>query len=324
MNLSQLDFAAAVADKKSFTAAADTCHVTQPTLSNGVAQLEDELGGRLFARTTRTVSLTPLGVELLPYIKEILNARASLLSQAQSALHPARRMVRIGMSPLINTALLGIMLDPFRREHPEVEVVLREMNMTDLYRLLDEGRLDYVFGVADSHKERWASTFLYDEPLLYIPSGAEPRAAHSESVPLKDIADDTYVMVPDACGLSRTTRDLFRSHRKTLHEYPGQALSYQVLEDWTTLNVGSAILPQSKVTRNRNAARTIRSKGDNTVRIAFEAIWPQERQPVPQLLAFEKHLRKVVPRLLKGLVQTPRGVRSRSLSPLTAARRAVQ
>src|SRR5262245_4955701 len=108
MNLSQLEFAAAVADKKSFTAAAQSCHVTQPTLSNGIAQLEDELGSRLFVRTTRSVSLTPLGTHLVPYIKEVLNARATLLKQARSFLNPARQMVRIGISPLINTQLLGI------------------------------------------------------------------------------------------------------------------------------------------------------------------------------------------------------------------------
>lgn len=306
MNLSQLDFAVAVAEKKSFTAAANSCHVTQPTLSNGIAQLEDELGGKLFFRTTRTVSLTPFGTHLLPYLKEILSARASLLSQAQSLLNPARQIVRIGTSPLVNTHLLGIMLDPFRREHPEVEIVLREMNMVDLYRMLDEGLLDYVFGnvkPARSRKDRWASAFLYDEPLLYIPSGAEPRVDHAESVHLKDIASDTYVMVPDACGLSHATRALFRSQRKTLHEYPGQALSYQVLEDWATLNVGAAIMPKSKVTRNAKAARVIRSKGNEIARIGFEAVWPQERQRAAHLLAFERHLRKVVPRLLKGLVQ---------------------
>lgn len=301
MNLSQLDFAAAVAEKKSFTAAAESCHVTQPTLSNGIAQLEDELGGKLFLRTTRSVSVTPLGVHLLPYVKEILSARASLLSQAQLVLNPSKQMVRIGMSPLINTQLLGIMLDPYRRDHPKVEIVLREMNMADLYRMLDEGLLDYVFGVVDSHKERWTSTLLYDEPLLYIPSGAEPRGDRSESVNLKDIASDTFVMVPDACGLSRATRALFRSQRKTLHEYPGQALSYQVLEDWATLNVGAAILPRSKVSRNASVARPIQSKGDETVRIAFEAVWPQERRRAAHLMAFENHLRKVVPRLLKGL-----------------------
>lgn len=304
MNLSQLEFAAAVAEKRSFTAAAEACHVTQPTLSNGIAQLEEELGGRLFVRTTRSVALTPLGTHLVPYINEALNAQSTVLTQAQSFLNPAKQMVRIGISPLMNAQLLGIMLDPFRREHPEIDLVLREMNMADLYRMLNEGLLDYVFGVVDVHKERWRSAFLYDEPLLYIPSGAEPRGEQPKSVDLKDIANDTYVMVPDACGLSRATRALFRSQRKELREYPGQAMSYQVLEDWATLNVGSAILPMSKVTRNANAARTIKSKGGQAVRISFEAVWPADRLQSNHLRAFERHLSKTVPAVLQGLAQS--------------------
>src|SRR5262249_20580490 len=145
--------------------------------------------------------------------------------------------------------------------------------------------------------------FLYDEPLVYIPSGAEPRGELSASVTLKEIANDTYVMVPDACGLSRATRALFRSQRKELREYPGQALSYQVLEDWTTLNVGAAILPKSKVTRNAKAARTIKSKGNEIVRISFEAVWSEERLQSAHLQKFEHHLATIVPVLLQGLAQ---------------------
>ena len=306
MNLGQLEFAVAVADRKSFTGAAEQCHVTQPTLSNGIAQLEDELGGRLFVRTTRTVSLTPLGTHLVPYIREVLVGQAAVLSEAQSFLNPEKQMIRIGMSPLVNTHLLGLMLEPFRREHPNIDLILREMNMADLYRMLNEGLLDYVFGVTDAHKEGWMATSLYDEPLLYIPSGAEPRGKEAESVNLRDIADQTYVMVPDACGLSRVTRALFRSQRRTLHEYPGQAMGYQVLEDWATLKVGSAILPESEVTQHKDSARTIQGKGGEVVRISFEAVWPKERVQGAHLKAFEHHLRKTVPGVLKGLTKQSR------------------
>jgi DNA-binding transcriptional LysR family regulator len=182
-------------------------------------------------------------------------------------------MIRIGMSPLVNTHLLGLMLEPFRREHPDIDLILREMNMADLYRMLNEGLLDYVFGVTDTHKEGWTATFLYDEPLLYIPSGAEPRGKQAESLNLRDIADDTYVMVPEACGLSRATRALFQSQRKTLHEYPGQAMSYHVLEHWATLKVGAAILPESKVKHNKDSARTIQGKGAEVVRKRHEPTW---------------------------------------------------
>ena len=306
MNLGQLEFAVALADRKSFTGAAAQCHVTQPTLSNGIAQLEDELGGRLFVRTTRIVSLTPLGTHLVPYIREVLAAQAALLSEAQSFLNPKKQMIRIGMSPLVNTHLLGLMLEPFRREHPDIDLILREMNMADLYRMLNEGLLDYVFGVIDTHKEGWTATFLYDEPLLYIPSGAEPRGKQAEFVNLRDIANETYVMVPDACGLSRATRALFRSQRKTLHEYPGQALSYHVLEDWAALKVGAAILPESKVTDKKDSARMIQGKGGEVVRISFEAVWPKERVQAAHLKVFESHLRKTVPGVLKGLTKHSR------------------
>ena len=69
MNLGPLRFAKAAAEERSFSKAAEKCNVTQPTLSNGIALLEEEVGGRLFARTTRRVDLTPFGAQLLPLIE---------------------------------------------------------------------------------------------------------------------------------------------------------------------------------------------------------------------------------------------------------------
>ncbi len=302
MNLSQLRFASAVASEGSFTAAASLCCVTQPTLSNGIGQLEDELGERLFVRTTRTVALTPFGVHVLPYINEVLGAQAGLVQQAKAFLKPDTRLIRIGTSPLINPNLLGMMLEPFRQQHPDVEVVLREMNIADLYRMLDEGLLDFVFGVANVHKGARAAAFLYAEPLLFIPRAAErSNETRPRSVQLKDIADETYVMVPDACGLSRATRALFRSQRRKLHEYSGEAMSYQVLEEWAALGIGSAILPKSKVSSNRNTSLPIADKTGREVTIGFEAVWSRTGIQPPHLLEFASHLRKVVPGIVGGL-----------------------
>jgi DNA-binding transcriptional LysR family regulator len=299
MNLAQLRFVDAVASERSFTAAASRCHVTQPTLSSGIRQLEEELGGRLFDRTTRSVRLTELGEHLVPYVREVLNAQQMLLSETNNFLHPARRLIRIGTSPLINTRLLGVMLEPFRRGHPDIEIVLREMNMADLYRMLDAGLLDYVFGVVDDHKGRWRAAPLYQEPLLFIPSRAPLRDPSLPSVRVDDIAHETFVMVPDACGLARTTRALFRTHRKKLREYPGEAMGYRVLEEWAALKIGAAILPKSKVTSR--AAYPITDKAGREVTIAFEALWIGDSGRVEHLPAFERHLRKVVPGIIRGI-----------------------
>ncbi len=302
MNLRQLRFASAIASTGSFTSAAAQCCVTQPTLSNGVAQLENELGERLFVRTTRKLGLTPFGAHVLPYINEVLSAQASLIQQAQVFRSPAKRLIRIGTSPLLSANLLGLMVEPYRLRNPEVDVVLREMNMTDLYRMLDDGLLDFVFGLAHVHKATWMAAPLYEEPLLFIPRGAVwPNGRRPQSVQLKDIAHDTYVMVPDACGLSRATRALFRSQRRKLHEYSGEAMGYQVLQEWAALGIGSAILPMSKVATGGQASFPIVGKSGQPVTISFEAIWSKNSTQTPHLLEFANHLHKIVPGLMAGL-----------------------
>lgn len=302
MNLNQLRFAEAVASTGSFTAAASACCVTQPTLSNGVAQLEDELGGRLFSRTTRKVALTMFGVHVMPYLVEVLRAQSTLEQQASAYLKPAKRLIRIGSSPLVKASLLSLMIEPFRTLHPDLAVVLREMNMTDLHRMLDDGLLDFVVGVAGSRKGTRKVAPLYSEPLLYVPRGGQPPPASRDGfVELNAIANEVYVMVPDACGLARTTRELFRSHRKKLLEYSGEAMSYQVLEEWATLGIGSAILPQSKIRGRDHAAFQIKDKTGQAVQIRFEASWSTKPNVVPHLVDFEHHLLQVVPRIVSGL-----------------------
>ncbi|MEI8326363.1 MAG: LysR family transcriptional regulator [Betaproteobacteria bacterium] len=302
MNFGQLRFASAVASTGSFTAAAAVCCVTQPTLSNGIAQLENELGERLFVRTTRKVALTPFGIHVLPYVNEVLSAQDSLLHQTKAFLSPRKRLIRIGTSPLVSANLLGLMIEPFRLRNPGVDVVLREMNMTDLHRMLDDRLLDFVFGVADVHKGPWIATFLYEEPLLFIPRGAVwPTGTRPRSVQLKDIAQETYVMVPDACGLARATRALFRSQRRKLHEYSGEAMSYQVLEEWAALGIGAAILPKSKVAAGAHASFPIADKFGGEVTIGFQAIWLRNDAQAQHLLEFANHLRKVVPGIIGGL-----------------------
>jgi LysR family transcriptional regulator, hydrogen peroxide-inducible genes activator len=304
MNLSQLRFAQAVAATGSFTLAAAQCNVTQPTLSNGIAQLEGELGERLFVRTTRKVTLTSFGLHTLPYIAEVIGAQQNLVRQVQAFLQPDQQLIRIGTSPLINPNLLGLMMEPFRRQHPGVDVVLREMNMADLNRMLEGGLLDFVFGVAQPHKSAVASAFLYSEPLLYVPRGSYAATKRgAQSVRLKDIADETYVMVPDACGLSQATRALFRSQRRKLHAYSGQAMSYQVLAEWAALGIGAAILPKSKLHDSERTAFSITDKVDQEIRISFEAVWLRSRTQAAHVLQFSEHLRKTVPALVKGLNQ---------------------
>jgi hypothetical protein len=78
-------------------------------------------------------------------------------------------------------------------------------------------------------------------------------------------------------------------------------MSYQVLEEWAALNIGAAILPKSKITGSGHDAFPIVDKSGQEVRIGFEAIWSRNNAKSPHLLEFAKHLRKVVPGIVRGL-----------------------
>ena len=125
MNLSQLRYVQAVAETGSFTLAAERCYVTQPTLSNGIAQLEQEWEERLFTRTTRSVSLTPFGQHILPFIDKVLDAQVELLHETRNFVRPSQKVIRIGTSPLIRAGWLVRMLEEFRKAHTDIEMTAR-------------------------------------------------------------------------------------------------------------------------------------------------------------------------------------------------------
>jgi DNA-binding transcriptional LysR family regulator len=290
MNLSQLRYVKAVADTGSFTRAAERCSVTQPTLSNGIAQLEQEWEERLFTRTTRRVSLTPFGHHMLPCIDKMLEAQGALLHATSNFVRPSRQVIRIGTSPLIRAGWLVRMLEAFRKAHTEIEILLHEQNMADLYRMLSDGLIDIVFGVADTRKTSWRTAFLYREPLYYIPRGVNYPDSDGP-VTFASIASEAFVMVPDACGLARATRALFRNSRRKLNEYPGAALSYQVLEEWAALGLGAAILPKSKLQSSARKTYVLTNKQGKELTLDFEAVWlhtpqrPVHLQPLTDFLA---------------------------------------
>ena len=306
MNLQQLRYARALAECRSFVRAARQCGVTQPTLSNGIAQLEDELGQQLFLRTTRTVSLTEAGSHLLPDIADILNAQSSLLVRARAFSHPEQRLVRIGVSPIVGVKFVTTVMEPFRAEKPGVEFVFREMNLAEMIAMLEARQLDFVFGPVRAPslgRALMTSAAFLDEPLLFVPSSnARAKYIGRKSVTLKEIGNEMFVLVPDTCGLTRTTRELFKQERRKLIEYSGKAMSYAVLEEWAELGIGSAILPRSRLQGRKDVAIPIVS-GEGPLQIRYRGLWRKGPDLTTEVNRLAKFLKEVAPAIIRGLVR---------------------
>jgi hypothetical protein len=164
---------------------------------------------------------------------------------------------------------------------------------------LEQGRLDFVLGpVYPGRRSPVERARLYDDPLVYLRAGeggssgvAKPNGVDGRSpVTLPEIADDVFLLVHDACGLTRVTRQLFASRRLPLKEYEGQGVSYQVLEEWTRVGVGSAILPESKLSAPGLGHPIVLGNGHRAT-IRFEAVWLPSAAPAPHLHALTQHLK---------------------------------
>ncbi|MCA9232743.1 MAG: LysR family transcriptional regulator, partial [Planctomycetales bacterium] len=238
-------------EEGSFVAAAARCANTQPTLSDAIAQLETELGHKIFNRTTRSVQLTPFGETLLPVIREILLGVARIGELAERHGRGATGTIKIGFSPVVGIEQTTRILQRFTRQHPEVAIIYREENLDDLCKLLRNQLLDLVLAPVDLRSPDLTDcvyTLIQRDPLLFVPKHSNNGTWHDRTeIELCDLACEEFVLVPDACGLTRVTKRHFNDENLTLHRYPGEASSYRVVGEWAALGLGSGILPVSKV-----------------------------------------------------------------------------
>ena len=279
LTLEALRYVRAVTESGSFSAAARSCGVTQPTLSNGVARLERYLGDTLFVRSSKGVTPTPFGELILPLVDRSLAALDAIDAEANQWSPPARESIRIGMSPLINSALIARTHGAVRGlAGPPRRLVLSEANMADLRDDLASGDLDIMLIPSVDPLPRYEHRIVDSEPLVLVDSPEEPAG----EVGLPELADKQFIVLPDACGLTIFTRGLFRSHDMPMRLYPGEASSYRVLEEWSNLGLGSALLPRSKVTDPDSTPSTVRDDGVE-LEIFYEAVWDPRSPSAPEL-----------------------------------------
>ncbi|NQY96432.1 MAG: hydrogen peroxide-inducible genes activator [Henriciella sp.] len=140
--LRQLEFLCAIADQGSFSRAAETCHVTQPTLSAAIKEVEGLLGVQLIERESRGASLTQAGEAAVERARIILSDTADLVSAARQAGAPLSGSFRLGAIPTIAPFLLPRTLKALRKAHPGLKLYLREDQTERLIDALRARKLD--------------------------------------------------------------------------------------------------------------------------------------------------------------------------------------
>lgn len=193
MDFSQVRYFLALADTLNFTRAAENCHVAQPTLTQAIKRLEDELGGPLIHREGKYSRLTKLGQALRAHFEKIEETRNALKASALSVTSGEASELHIGLMCTIGPRRLSRFLDEFRMEHPNGKLFLHDVTPASIADLLLSGALDGAICARHGDKhERLDYVPLYSEAMVVaFPAGH--GFSDMDAVSLSAITHQPYV-----------------------------------------------------------------------------------------------------------------------------------
>ena len=198
--LTQLRAFFVVIEEGSLSRAAVRLHQSQSALTRQMQSLEDELGGRLFERTHTGVKLTGAGHLLADTMRPVVAAYDRGMAEVGQLLkHGARRMIRVGYLPAAAHVYLDPALAIFRREHPQVKVVLCDLFPGEQIEQLRRGEIDVALLGPEGHtlEREFYTRQLAALPLVVILPADHPLAARP-SVRLADLKDERFVRASEA------------------------------------------------------------------------------------------------------------------------------
>ena len=192
MELRHLRYFTAVVACKGYREASRRLHIAQPSISEAVSDLEDELGLKLFLRTHRNARLTPEG--------EIFYADSiRILQQAETAILTAKRAAqgKVGRLSIgfIGSATLSFLPDLIRRyklQYPNVKLVLHDLYPVELDQAWDRGEIDIAITRSLEHSKNLQSRILLRDPLVAVLPRS--RKLKSKKIRLADLANERFIL----------------------------------------------------------------------------------------------------------------------------------
>lgn len=260
MEIHQLRYFLAVADQGGMRQAARVCHVTQPSLSTQIQKLEDELGHRLFDRSSRGAELTEAGRSLLPRARKIIAELSATLDTVRADVEQGRGRLRVGAIPTIAPFLLPPAVRRFRKQNPQAQLTITEDVTANLIEDLVAARLDLAFMSLPLDDPRIAHQHLFDEPLSVVMAKDDPLAERKTIRP-RDLknrpADCPPIVLHDIHCLGQRVQAYCQVIGLGEHA-PWKAAQLATVQEWVALGLGISILPRMVAERDRSTKRVYR------------------------------------------------------------------
>jgi DNA-binding transcriptional LysR family regulator len=272
VELRHLRYFTAVVECKGYREASRRLHIAQPSISEAVSDLEDELGLKLFSRAHRNARVTPEG--------EIFYADAvRILQQAETAILTAKRAAqgKVGRLSIgfIGSATLSFLPDLIRRyklEYPNVKLALHDLYPVELDQAYDRGEIDIAITRSLEHSKNLQSRVLLRDPLVAVLPRS--RKLKSKKIRLTDLANEQFILFhrKGAPGVFDTIVGACRSQGFS-PRVENEPNSMQTILSLVEAEEGVAIVPASSSSLRSNGVQFVRLVPDSLY-LDLIAAWP--------------------------------------------------
>lgn len=255
LKLKDLRYLVAVADTRHFGRAAESCFVSQPTLSAQLKKLEDYLGVQLIERQPKRVALTEAGEQIVARARRILEASEEVVTLARSHRDPLAGSLRLALLPTIGPYLLPHVAPVIRKQLPRIELLLFEHQTATMLQKLQAGEVDLGILALPVDLDGLDSRELYDEPFNVALPEAHPLT-RQKSIKPEDLKDETLLLLEDGHCLRDQALEV--CSRVNVHEKQNfRATSLETLRQMVATGAGVTLLPELAVKGAYGAARGV-------------------------------------------------------------------
>jgi len=256
INLRQLRAFVSIGRLGSFTKAADALHATQPALSAQIRELEDALGVKLFDRSTRSVTLTQAGEDLLPVVDNVLGDLGSVVARARDVARRNTGRVTIAALPSLAATLMPTAVAQMRARHPGITVVIKDALAERIIGLIRADEVDLALTSAPPIDPQLQFTALLTDRMVAVLPNGHPLA-EAKIVRLADLLASPMVLMDRDSSVRRIV-DAACASIGRMAEPSFEAAYMSTAIGLVRAGLGATLLPSS--------AAELRATSDLTIR----------------------------------------------------------
>lgn len=245
MNTTQLECFMEVANCLNFSRAAQRLNITQPAVSHQISALENELGVKLFQRTSKSVRLTQEGYLFTQYAGEILKLSQNSMARMKESSQDVPRRIVIGCRNAAELRLLLPALERLRSAQPEVLPVLRLIPFDSMENLLEDGTIQLMFSFQSTAMTKARYVELCHCPIVCVCARTHPLASY-ESITIEQLRSsgriavcrppicppDLFAIQTQAVGGRATSQILFCDNQEAIFPLVAAGYGFALVPDY--------------------------------------------------------------------------------------------